>query len=81
MSRSERARIEQQVYDQWVQEATELAVPQAKYQRDGRSQYPEGVPALSAPAADQDELQYRITDALLAAGLPLEATDFRRPPS
>lgn len=81
MTRSQRARIEQQVYDQWAQEVAAHTVPQTQYQHAGPSQYPEGVPALSAPPADQDELQYRITDALLAAGLPLEATDYRRPPS
>lgn len=79
MTRSERARIEQQVYDQWAKDAATRAVPQEQYQHAGPSQYPEGVPALSATASDQDELQYRITDALLAAGLPLEPTDFRRP--
>ncbi len=65
-----RLAIIQRVTDEWQDEVAGRVKPQRRYQHAGPSQYAEGMLVLSAPTADQDDLQARIAAALNAAGLP-----------
>lgn len=72
MTADQRLAVIQEVYTTWAAEQGEIT-PDPRYAKEGPSQYPEGILALSAPVAAQDELQRRTIAALEAAGLPVTA--------
>ena len=69
MTARKRLAVIQRVYRQWAAEQTGVQ-PDPQYVHDGPSQYAEGMVALSAPTAAQDEFHRRVEAELKAAGLP-----------
>lgn len=59
------------VQREWALEQAGKVKPDRKYARAGRSQYPEGVEALSASDKAQADLKSRTDEALREAGLPV----------
>jgi predicted nuclease with RNAse H fold len=62
-------RVVQLVYSRWAA-ANSRVTPDPAYARDGKSQYPEGIVALSAPVSAQDDFTRQVEEELARQGLP-----------